>query len=548
MSGMMSSTVLDLPVSITRLIGTNYAPSEEEVCQIKEWVKKLNARLANGELDPGAAEISSHLNAMLSLARRLPPEIVAMIFAFCCPPDKPSESPVHALLRLGQICRAWRDVLCSTPHLWSSLVIHFPITAVYRAELVEKVLSTIHTWLERSKPFPMSIVFIDLGRFPPNRIAPIVDTLLIHSHRWKHISFYISSECFPLLFNFTDSTLSSLESLEIHDNLEHVPGQHSPALRLRSAPRLKSLSFTTQRFTNDHITFCWKQLTELSLLYEPNHYRMPHHDGFLKVLKQCSNIKICSLGIGMPLGDDAIEPSKTITLHHLHTFRIRRLWQESITGGFLDALILPQLKILEIDSTAEFIWTAMSWHGGQFAPLLSRSGCQLETLSVTNVHFSEYELLDCLLHTPSLKHLAYVPCPRWDSVFEIVHALTINAGSTPTPRKINASFKNLESLRLGSGLGASSAFGIFARMVASRWSPFSRESGVSRLSRIALSYIVIPWGIPPSEIDIENFRKQLWDCAGDDSHFSATVEVEQPYKPIYLQVPGHDVDFRTRFW
>ncbi|KAH7919235.1 hypothetical protein BV22DRAFT_1041125 [Leucogyrophana mollusca] len=527
--------MFSLPESVMKLLGTNYVPSEDESRQIKDCLTVLQEENSGGWSRPVAAQVVRELKALLSHARRLPPEIVAMIFAFCLPLDAlPRATPLDAPLLLGHICSTWRQILHSTPRLWTSLAVHLPVTTVYWDELVEEVLAVMHTWLERSQPFPMTIAFIDHGRFPPNCLTAIVDTLTSHSHRWRHMSFYVSSRCYSSLFKFSHAMLSSLESLTIHDNLENIRGQHSPVLYLPSAPRLRYLSFTTQWFSSEHIIADWDRLTELSLLYEPNHYRMPLHNGFLKVLDRCHNITTCSLGIGIPVGDDALEPDRIITLHHLHTLRIRRLWPESITGGFLDALVLPQLKALEIDGSALFVWTATPWHDGQFPLLLSRSGCQLERLSVKGVHFSEDDLLDCLTHTPSLKHLAYSPCPRWESVFEILYALTpMHLDSQSAP-----GLKNLESLQLESGIGAASSLDIFVRMLASRWSSRSHEAGIARLCRLDLPFIAVPVGIPPSHEDVETFKKRLQDCAGGDPRLVVTVTVERPYQPVYLQLPG----------
>ncbi|KAJ7868299.1 hypothetical protein B0H13DRAFT_1511581, partial [Mycena leptocephala] len=54
----------------------------------------------------------------------LPPEILALIFIQCLP-DHVFPSLSTAPLLLCGICHRWREVVLSTPNLWSSISLYF---------------------------------------------------------------------------------------------------------------------------------------------------------------------------------------------------------------------------------------------------------------------------------------------------------------------------------------------------------------------------------------------------------------------------------------
>lgn len=88
------------------------------------------------EIQPGVDVIEGHQTvisskidahrALSSPALRLPPELLSEIFLECLPEGIPYlkcsgywRSKHEAPVKLGRICRAWRQTALSTPQLWS---------------------------------------------------------------------------------------------------------------------------------------------------------------------------------------------------------------------------------------------------------------------------------------------------------------------------------------------------------------------------------------------------------------------------------------------
>ncbi|TDL19027.1 hypothetical protein BD410DRAFT_752658, partial [Rickenella mellea] len=125
-------------VSFDNMLGTYYAPSYNERCTIKSLVEKelssLNEFLLPllAKRDKLNGSIAAHM-ALLAPARRVLPELVSEIFTHAThsknsEPDRhrsllPRPRASEAPLKLGRICRHWRQIALSTPMLWSAVEI-----------------------------------------------------------------------------------------------------------------------------------------------------------------------------------------------------------------------------------------------------------------------------------------------------------------------------------------------------------------------------------------------------------------------------------------
>ncbi|KIJ67016.1 hypothetical protein HYDPIDRAFT_52762, partial [Hydnomerulius pinastri MD-312] len=156
--------------SIIRILGTNCAPPDDQRDEVRvlladpkvqlesveDDIVRLQARLA--EFQRRKRELSAYvedLGALLSPIRRMPPEIMARVFDFCGdvhvrgPHSEPSK---RAPLLLGSVCRSWRALSLAMPRLWTALYLDLPTSGFF-----EKQEEILHAWLQRSRPFPISL-------------------------------------------------------------------------------------------------------------------------------------------------------------------------------------------------------------------------------------------------------------------------------------------------------------------------------------------------------------------------------------------------------
>jgi hypothetical protein len=115
------------------MIGTNNVPSEKQNRQIRDLInhyrevltEKSSASLDTTVLLDLKAQIND-LEALISPARALIPELVATIFEFCVSSQGklPTPSPHRAPLVLSQICASWRCIALSTPKVGAEILRH----------------------------------------------------------------------------------------------------------------------------------------------------------------------------------------------------------------------------------------------------------------------------------------------------------------------------------------------------------------------------------------------------------------------------------------
>ncbi|KAJ6488942.1 hypothetical protein C8R45DRAFT_993240 [Mycena sanguinolenta] len=141
-------------------------------CEI-ELQKRLLAKLENDK-----TLALRQLNAALDPVARLPLEISSKIFlqslAMAVRPGESREGPARFL----RICSAWTDIALSTPHLWTTLCIHFPC-----GDDFEDVL---RIWFRRAGSHLVSLS-ISLRGYSRNWNHRVSDVLQRHGAQLKHL-------------------------------------------------------------------------------------------------------------------------------------------------------------------------------------------------------------------------------------------------------------------------------------------------------------------------------------------------------------------------
>ena len=484
-------------------------------------------------------------NLFLSPVARIPPEILVYVFQLYV--DARDEfTPVTVSPQgprcLVQVCQLWRAITDSDPRLWTSVHFYFPETHESHEEDVRRVQPVFDLHLERSGTLPISLTFIDhriYSRSTIELVGLLVNRLRAHSYRWRHISLHLSRVYFPLLSIFTLCGLLSLRHLHLSGDVQER--FIYPPLNLESATNLKSLAYGgSSRSLDGTIHAHWEGLAEVSFDFVlGNPMGIPFFQQFTH-LAQCRNITTCSLGINQTLlnGDQAI------TLLHLQTLRVRRLSGLS-DATFLDALILPQLQTLEIDS-ASLIGSGLPWHHRNFSNLLARSGCTLRHLSIQDVEFPSDEVVRCLVASHALTSLRFIPYPRSQDITNVIHALDVSRGA-PDQTLIQGH----EQIIIGNGpllaelrevMLATSQEGCLDLIMAMLR---SRAEKVVALRRVEVEYFYLPHRQGDQLERVAAFRRELaqWvseieakNGSGDWERLEASVVIDSPYFVEYINV------------
>jgi len=170
---------------------------EKEIGELERSIEKLQSR--RRALRTVMNENHDHL------IHKFPPEIVSLIFIRYAPPSTYREKKKRSTpLRLGAVCRKWRQLAWATPQLWSSLVVQV-------TDPGEDAPRLITEWLERSASLPLTIIF-DHSRVEQAEVTNILNK---HSARWYDISRHPSISSSPSFWFITG---------------KYTPSTHSPSL------------------------------------------------------------------------------------------------------------------------------------------------------------------------------------------------------------------------------------------------------------------------------------------------------------------------------
>ncbi|KAJ4465104.1 hypothetical protein C8R41DRAFT_110383 [Lentinula lateritia] len=339
------------------------------------------------------------LVSLLSPIRKLPNEILGIIFDFACyqnllcnSEDKYSAIRVLPALAISAVSFRWRHLALSSSRLWSTLNLEFSVAAI-AAEFMLK----LKLYLERSGNSPL-FLDVKIKGFPDdNSSLPVMDILVQHSKRWKTFTVngqWLLTSCFALLH----------------------PRQHFPILTALSTDG----DFHQEELDifEDSPQLCSVRTTVLP----PS--RLPSH--------QLTHVEIT-----VPSSEDLIgqldrSPNLTtmVLLGQKQSFSVQDLGRLSRTMPMVRSLVLqvqssnhllqtvfscltcPRLSELSISSaypSHHYDNSAISvipWPKHLFKSFMLKVSSGLTTFAIRDISISDLDLIAALEFMPSLRSLA----------------------------------------------------------------------------------------------------------------------------------------------
>ncbi|KAJ7767259.1 hypothetical protein B0H16DRAFT_354357 [Mycena metata] len=449
------------------LLSTNTVPSDAECEAIRQFLSELKknfvavtqeiARMQTvlSDLTDRCERLSESIDAhqaVVSLARRLPEDVLREIFLACLPSaGNPVMSSREAPMLLVQVCSNWRKIAFATPQLWSSLHVVVPNVARLR-----DLTTAVDAWLARSGVLPLSITLAVSAACEPasDNVATMIDVLANFSQRWKRIKLTLSPRTILTpLTNLHASDVPLLESIAFTSvgsgfwqNLVmplDIPWRTINFLR---TPSIRSASFASLGGNFLGLTLPWPTLQSLSLttgnIKDSTSFHLTTTMA-LVILRQCPNLKKCMLCITSDRNSVENDPKTQpppLTLSHLKEFKVDNREHSQANAVFLfRSLRCPELKSFGYRGPK---------YGGQL-PFISMFSAihTLERLTVDIKGLARVAFLDCLELLPSLTSLRLEgggdydpwssPSAHWGRENPLVSANDILRHLTPDPRASN---------------------------------------------------------------------------------------------------------------
>ncbi|KAF7974511.1 hypothetical protein HWV62_12086 [Athelia sp. TMB] len=372
-------------------------PPQSDIASIDEEIRVSQIHTAPSRLvakltalcDPAAAS-----KGLISPPRRLPAEILGEIFIHTLPPFPFELFPSQTPLVLELVCRRWKDVIRSTPALWSSIALRLHKRSGRRD------LAVASTCLARSGRHPLSISleleWQSLRYRGSDRGYPALALIVAHCERWQTV--YVEFQLMNVLSELADvqGRLVSLERLHVTS----FTADNTPFEVFGLAPRLRFLDITATGYKyiiwGGAFGLPWKGLTTLVIDER-------HTNEVLGMLADCQNLVYLKALISdytCPAGIDG----PTIQLAHLRSISLTLPEVPTI----LPKLILPALTQISFTTITTKNSRQDLWHVSTGLDiLLSQSGCVVRELALDDKveRLEARDLVGILTALPSLTEL-----------------------------------------------------------------------------------------------------------------------------------------------
>jgi hypothetical protein len=353
----------------------------------------------------------SQWQSLCSPIRKLPNELLSMIFVYCGTfmtlDDTSGSATTLPGFDLELVCTHWRKVALSTPSLWSCLNIRlylynwdaFDVPPVAHS-LWRTAKDTLQMFLQRSGDAPLDIALhIGTSRF---KDSPALVLLFSHAHRWRTFKLTLGRGELEervleplrdrlLLLQVAEvgaqGTKIGVESMKVFESATNLRVWHSKARAGLSDGTVDGFKTNISTlYLYDKSTLVFQHLPAASHL-QNLHVSLYEKEFPSKTILQCD----------LPVVSTTLR-SLTLTLSQSST-------QNESAGIFnrvLESLQCPNLVYLCID----FADRGDLLNFTSLKRFIAKSGGQLTSLSLLNANITEAFLINTLSLLPTLRDLS----------------------------------------------------------------------------------------------------------------------------------------------
>jgi len=417
----------------------------DERATIRQKIEQLEGEIA--KLKAKHHALGSAMNAIHDrFIHKLPPEISSHIFRFTLQTfdcrdtrTKGNSGLVVGPLRLGAVCRKWRQLAWATLHLWET--IYIAIQPSKSLSLAQSLPGLVREWLVRSGGLPLTIFFSHPGS--SNR-TDMRNNSSDEGSTSENYRIAILEAATSLIIEILNSHSSRWRNLHLHvgaDILEHFSGRTQPMQLFVLKLVVTGVISPTQKFIMEsnpkYITLMNLPLSSINIGWKNVSHAM------LDLVSVCDCIEFLRRapaleGYRISIHNSvAVNRFETSTLHpRLRFFHLSRKSPEYL----LDIINLPSLE--------QFTYN-LDYNAVPVTPMLSflqRSNCRLRGLNLISLRAPSEDLHILLQAIPSLECLRLSfrnvsqNCTVMDNILtQILHSGPVGGGNisvegtTPEP-------------------------------------------------------------------------------------------------------------------
>jgi len=435
------------------------------------------------------AEIVS-LRTLLSPIRRLPAEILLMIFRFFVGPmenederetwNRTVESTAFdRTLALSHVCSVWRNTLVQAPSFWSRQQISIEQTrgGLQLDEQTALVSDFLHRALPRLVDLDITISDscpIGVLKF----LQPFARYIRLLRLRGAQQRLFVLSG-----ISEKGSAFSALEAMEVCSSFDGALPEMMRQLEF-SPPRLRSLTldgFAPEEF----FTISWSQLTELYIFamdMDPSPWR--------DILLQCS-ANLTSCGLEIDSWDEPLEESEIIP----QVFPSMRDLDVHFAGEGRDlAVFQPLFASFSAPSLRSFRMIGKeisTWDVEDLMGFATRSFASLQTLFLSCVPMEAHEVWRLLEQTPNLADLTLqgLYCDEDELFPPLIPSVALSMSRTPLVPRLEGLTIEDSGYLMGDSTRQARRDELLMKFVSERW--WVEDDGIATHSTVKLKEVSI---------------------------------------------------------
>jgi hypothetical protein len=320
---------------------------------------------------------------MTRICETIPAEILCEIFHLLC--DKPIS--LHTLdnssrfgefpWAVGRVCKRWREIFLSYPHLWTSLSLQYHSDSPqFGVDRLHEMSRRTLLYLERSEQLPLTITVYTTYPIYSESIENFPRTtwklLVSCSERWERVDLELSREPLGLILDLLRCGMPIIKSLRLHAKSILVRiSKFELYHAFTAAPRLTELELLG-RFGG--LVFPWSQLTKVKIFSTDGDYVESRK--LETILSQLQNVEELRMGKVFIWRSDDDRDRRSIRLPSLRLLAV----QVHPRLEILPQLEAPLLEHLLVDMSSKKRYAFIE----ELSFFIRRSSCHIRRLTLQN--------------------------------------------------------------------------------------------------------------------------------------------------------------------
>ncbi|KAJ8083131.1 hypothetical protein PM082_009000 [Marasmius tenuissimus] len=391
------------------------------------------------------------------------------------------------------VCGRWRDIVFSTPHLWSNIKIDFD--AWTKDFHVLNQLSK--SFLKRSRTLPLHLsLILPAEKFTDGSsrqgACPTLNSLVKQCERWEHMSLEIVPQHFPsLIFEPIRGRLPLLSVLDLENKGSgNDSGWSSPFSCFDICPALHTLQISPELYdAQEHkVPLPCTQIKTLQLILAHNVTAFP-------LLSHCTDVESLELREVGGLDKEGDDYSGHLTHGGVKILDIGKANTQDDIDGVLKHTTLSRLSSLRIWGRNDYlVETWLEWDSTYLQAFLHRSSCAITSLYLRALPITDIQALALLRMLPTIMLLNIEEFVLKDENFTVTTRFLDGLNASLDSPSFTPLVPQLTHLKLLVHAKDLSSDAVLAAL-SSRWLPDPRhatEMGVECLRSVTIVVILDP--------------------------------------------------------